>query len=121
MPDTTLVSVGDREADLYELFREAAAQPKGPKLLIRAEHNRQVQHEQARLWDVLHAQPVAGMQLLEVPRQGARVARQARLSIRFAAVSLAAPIGFKEAPAMAVWAVLAKESEAPAGGGRQLS
>lgn len=115
MPDTTLVSVGDREADLYELFREAAAQPKGPKLLIRAEHNRQVQHEQARLWDVLHAQPVAGMQLLEVARQGTRVARQARLSIRFAAVSLAAPIGFKEAPAIPVWAVLATENEAPAG------
>ena len=115
VPNTTLVSVGDREADLYELFREAAEQPKGPKLLIRAEHNRQVQHEQARLWDVLQAQPMAGMQLLEVPRQGSRVARQARLSIRFAAVSLAAPTGYKDAPAIPVWAVLAQESQAPAG------
>jgi len=41
-PDTTLVSVGDREADLYELFSEALAQPDGPKLLVRAEHNRRL-------------------------------------------------------------------------------
>ena len=115
LPNTTLVSVGDREADLYELFREAAEQPGGPKLLIRAEHNRQVQHEQARLWDVLQAQPVAGVQLLEVARQGARPARQAQLSIRFAAVSLCAATGYKDAPAIPVWAVLAQESQAPAG------
>src|ERR1019366_1491893 len=30
-PKTTLVSVGDREADLYELFAEAATHPAGPK------------------------------------------------------------------------------------------
>jgi len=115
LPNTTLVSVGDREADLYELFREAAAQPDGPELLIRAEHNRQVQHEQARLWDVLQAQPVTGTQLLEVPRHGSRPARQAQLSIRFAAVSLCAPTGYKGAPAIPVWAVLAQERQAPAG------
>ena len=39
-PNTTQVSVGDREADIYELFEEAVAHPKGPKLLVRAEHNR---------------------------------------------------------------------------------
>ena len=30
----TLVSVADREADLYDFFREATKDPKGPKLLV---------------------------------------------------------------------------------------
>jgi hypothetical protein len=112
-PRLTLVSVGDREADLYELFAQAAAQPKGPALLVRGEHNRQLEHEQARLWPTLQDKPVAGVQVLQVPRQGARAAREAHLTIRFAAVSLAAPTGHKGAPAIPVWALLAQEQDAP--------
>lgn len=112
---TMLVSVGDREADIYELFAEALADPNGAKLLVRAEHNRQVQHEQGLLWPTLEAQPVSGIQVLQVPRQGTRPAREARLSIRFAAVALAAPTGHKGKAALPVWAVLAQEEQAPAG------
>ena len=39
-PGTRLVSVGDREADIYELFQEAWAEPQGPGLLVRAEQDR---------------------------------------------------------------------------------
>ena len=114
-PKTMLVSVGDREADIYELFREALADPHGPKLLVRAEHNRQVQAEQGLLWPTLEAQPVSGIQMLQVPRQGSRAAREARLAIRFATVTLAAPTGHKGGPALRVWAVLAQEEQAPPG------
>lgn len=115
LPKTTLVSVGDREADVYELFREAAEHPHGPRLLIRAEHNRQLQDEQARLWETLQTKSVAGVQVLQVARQGSRAAREAHLAIRFAAVSLAAPTGYKGAPAIPVWAVLAQEQKVVAG------
>ena len=115
LPKTTLVSVGDREADLYELFQEAIAHPEGPKLLIRAQHNRQLQHEQARLCQRLQAQPIAGIQVLQVPRQGTRAARTAHMAIGFAAVSLAAPTGHEGAPAIPLWAVSAQEQNAPAG------
>ena len=115
LPKTVLVSVGDREADVYELFREAADHPEGPKLLIRAEHNRQLQHEQARLWGTLQGKPIAGIQVLQVPRQGSRAAREARMAIRFAAVSLCAPTGYQGAPAISVWAVFAQEQDAPPG------
>ena len=54
-PGTTLVSVGDREADLYELFEEAMNNAEGPKLLVRAEHNRQLQDEQQRLWETMQS------------------------------------------------------------------
>ena len=113
-PDTILVSVGDREADLYELFEEAMAHPDGPKLLVRAEHNRQLQDEQHRLWETMQSRQVDGIQVLQLPRQGNRVARTAHMSVRYAAVSLAAPTGHKGL-AIPVWAVLAQEQDAPAG------
>jgi hypothetical protein len=111
---TQIVSVGDREADIYELFELAAATSHGPQLLVRAEHNRALAHEQERLWPTLQAQPVAGLMALEVPRQGNRKARCAPLEIRFAAVSLQAPQSHRGKPPVAVWAVLAQECQAPA-------
>jgi len=113
-PKTTLVSVGDREADLYELFEEAARHPEGPKLLVRAEHNRKLQDEQQRLWETMQTREVDATQVLEVPRQGSRGARQARMQIRYAGVKLVAPRG-RKGPAIAVWAVLAQEQDAPEG------
>ena len=113
-PGTTLVSVGDREADLYALFAEAMAQPDGPKLLVRAKHDRQLRDEQQRLWATMQARPEAGIQVLQVPRQGNRAARTAHLCVRYAAVKLVAPLR-QHGPPLPVWAVLAQEREAPAG------
>ena len=107
-PGTTLVSVGDREADIYELFEEAVAHPEGPKLLVRAEHNRQLYDEQNRLWETMQSRQVEGTQVLQVPRQGNRAARTAHMSVRYAAVSLLAPTGHT-GPAIPVWAVFAQE------------
>jgi len=112
-PGTTLVSVGDREADLYELFQEAA-HPSGPKLLVRAMHDRALKNEQGRLWQTMQSRVPAGVQVLQVPRQGSRAAREAHLTIRYAAVTLEAPTR-RQGPSLAVWAVLAQEHHAPAG------
>jgi len=113
-PRTTLVSVGDREADIYELFEQAAAHPEGPKLLVRANHNRKL-HEQQRLWQTMQARSVDAVQVLQVPRQGSRAARAARMELRYAQVSLQAPANKHKRPPIAVWAVLAQEHDAPAG------
>jgi hypothetical protein len=116
LPDTMLVSVGDREADVYEVFREATQQPHGPKLLIRATHNRKLQNEQACLWEHLHSVPIAGVQELALPRRGRQPARVAQLAVRFAAVSLRAPVrDHPHGPSIPVWAVLATEQDAPEG------
>ena len=48
-PKTTFVSVGDREADIYELFELALRQPSAPKLLVRASHNRLLAEGQGHL------------------------------------------------------------------------
>jgi hypothetical protein len=115
LPNTMVVSVGDREADVYELFREAVKHLDGPKLLIRAEHDRQLQDEQQRLWETLQSKPIAGIQVLQVPRQASRAAREAQMVIRFAEVSLQAPTSYQGAPAIALWVVFAQEQSAPPG------
>lgn len=113
-PDTVLVSVGDRESDLYELFAEATRDPAGPKLLIRAERSRNRRVENAPLWHYLGAQALAGTLTLHLPKRGARAAREAALAVRFAAVELNPPKMSAHAP-VRLWAVQLLE-EPPAGG-----
>lgn len=122
-PETTIVSVGDREADIYELFYEATEHPEGPKLLVRAAKNRRVQGEHTLLWETLEQQTLAGVQVLQVPRSGnkKRQKREAHMEIRYAQVTLRAPQGKKDKdgkrlPDLTVWAVLAQEENSAVAG-----
>lgn len=114
-PQTQLVSVGDREADIYELFVWATEQPGRPALLVRAEHDRLLAEGQATLWAQVLAQAPAGELTVAVPRRAQRASRVARLSVRFAQVELRPPYRQERLPPVRVWAVLAREESAPAG------
>jgi hypothetical protein len=107
-PDTMLVSVGDREADIYELFHEATQDPSAPKFLVRAERTRNRKVEQEGLWPKMEAAPLAGLLDVAVPRRGSRPTRKARLQVRFAQVALKPPTTSK-LPSLNVWAVYARE------------
>ena len=113
-PDTMLVSVGDREADIYEFFHEAVNTPGGPKVLVRAERTRNRQVGDTPLWDILERKPLAGTLAVQVPRRGSRPAREAQIGIRFAAVVLDPPKG-SGLPPVSVWAVSAREGGCVAG------
>ena len=117
-PDTRLVSIADRESDLYELFQEATLDPNGPDLLIRANRTtqRQVEVEEERrpLWTHLPAQPLAGRFELKIPGRGGRKARLAELELRFAKVQLPPPKRL-QAPPIALWAIHAVEPDPPQG------
>jgi len=112
-PNTTLVSVGDREADIYELFHLALENPSGPKLLVRAEQDRLLADGQGHLWSMVEQQARAGIQQLQVPRRGNRRAREAQLEIRFLEVLLKPPKGKASYGPLTLWAVLAQEIDAP--------
>ena len=114
-PATTVVSMGDREADVYELFHLAAQHPEGPKLLVRAYRERVLAEEQGPLWEHLRAQAVAGHFELHVPRRSSRPARVATLEVRFAPVELRAPRGKGKLGPVRLWAVEAWETEPPEG------
>jgi hypothetical protein len=116
-PDTQLISVGDREADLYELFHEATRDPHGPGLLVRAERtrNRRVgqDDEPEELWSTMKTQTLAGTLQVAIPRRGSRPFRIAELEVRFAPVLLTPPAKSKHPP-LRVWAVYAREVDCPA-------
>lgn len=107
-PETMLVSVGDREADIYELFEEATRGSGKPKLLVRAMRGRSRTVEQVQLWEKLSQQPVAGIQEVCVPRKGNRRARTAKLAVRFRAIRLDSPKTKNSVP-VRMWAVFAQE------------
>ena len=115
LPGTTLVSMGDREADIYDLFELAQRDPNGPKLLIRALQPRK-KTDGTALWKTLLEQSPDGEIRLEVPRRHSRAARETTLEIRFAKVDLAPPTPRKkELSPVTLWAVAATEKNAPAG------
>lgn len=113
--ETIVVSVGDREADVYELFHLALSKAESPKLLVRAEHNRLLADGQGHLYEHLQAKEVAGVQTVRVPRKQSQPAREAKLDIRFGEVTLAPPQGKKELGELTICAVYARETEVPNG------
>jgi hypothetical protein len=111
-PQTMLVSVGDRESDIYELFLETVENPHGPKLLVRCERSRNRKTQEGYLWDHVAAQPIAGFQVVSVPRKGCQLAREAKIEVRYSKVTLVPP-GNKGYPPIDVWMVYAKEVDYP--------
>lgn len=118
-PGTTVVSVGDREADVYELFvaaREAGAGgARRAEVLVRAMRERTLADSDTRVWAWLPRQAVAGHIKVSVPARAGRPARVARLAVRYAAVELKPPTDKKSLDGVAVWAVRAQEVGAPKG------
>jgi hypothetical protein len=116
LPDVCFVNVADREADIYDFFR--LARQLEVHLLVRAAWNRRVTEPEKYLWNHLTAQPVAGYHTVAVPRRPANRERQARLAVRFAAVTLQPPKHrntAKNLEPVVVWAVYALEEEPPVG------
>lgn len=113
---TTLVNIADRESDIYELFERATKEKNGAQLLVRARHNRTVDHPEKYLWDFVVSQKVCGRVTVEVPRQKKKPKRNADLAIRFAKVTLKQPanIATPNMPeTITVWAILAEEIKPP--------
>jgi len=108
-PKTMLVSVGDRESDVHDLFAEAGQNPDGPKLLVRSERSRNRMTKEGNLWEVMEIKEVVGHQELQVPRQGNRKARTALLEVRWSEVMLKTPKTSPHLPSVRAWAVYARE------------
>lgn len=111
---TRLVHVTDRGGDLFETM-VACGEQDNTGFLIRAQHDRWVQGATEKLQSFLGRQPVAGHRDVPVPARPGVPERIARVSIRYARVSLDAPCRdprFTEP--IGVWAVHAIEEGPPA-------
>jgi hypothetical protein len=128
LPDTRLVSVADREGDMFELFdlhRQLAG--KKPDLLVRAKCDRCLEDTERKLFAELAQAPVAAKVTLEVPRQRAHLgkpskpgrpalpARRAEVEVRFKEVTIGAPqtVQTRDRQPLRLWAVDLVEKNPP--------
>ena len=113
-PTTRFVSVGDREADVYDVL--AAPRPAGVDLLIRASWDRCVRGPERYVWATVAAHPVGAHLQLQVPRRGPQAARDAILALRFCPLTLCPPRHRKREGlrTVALWAVQVVEVDPPA-------
>lgn len=124
-----VLAVADREADDFQMFHACLAAGQG--WVIRSQHDRYLEGEPCRLRDALGKVERAGWTTLAVSRQSkmvdaraplvrkrsARRARQARLAVRFKAVTVAPPRNDpRHTTPLEMVAVSVREEKAPADG-----
>ena len=114
LPGTRLVSVADREGDVYEFFTQAQAL--GVDLLVRAAWDRRVESPQGHIWSTLAKAPLLTQQRLQLPRSLGRAPRAAKLTLRACPITLSPPshTGATQKP-ISLWALWACERRPPAG------
>lgn len=110
-----VVTVCDREADIYEMF--VLAQERNAPLLVRASADRCLAEEEVKhLWAKVERQTKAGELAVQITANQKRKARQATVSIRFCQVTFKPPWRPKQKklPPVTLTAILVREDEPPA-------
>lgn len=110
--DVPMVTVTDREGDIFALF--AHKRRAGHDLLIRIVHNRALA-DGTHIHDTIAAAPSLGEHTVEVHARPDRPARTARLSVRVGTMSICSPRSQAIAPVVAATIILAHEDHAPQG------
>jgi len=116
--DIKVVTVCDREADIYDFFNKAVSE--GKDLLIRVAQNRKIEEEHKYLIPQIESSSIAGETIVNIPRniKNKRPSREARLSIKFCPVTIKPPKNRKDAKALSslqLYAILAEEINPPEG------
>ena len=109
-----VVTVCDREADIYEMFVMAAERQ--ASLLVRADADRCLQDDAVKhLWSKVAQQPVQGELKVRITGNDKRKERPATVSIRYCTVRLRPPWRpeQKKLPAVQLQAILVREEHPP--------
>lgn len=114
-PTSHIVSVGDRQADVYDLF--LLERPPLVELLVRAAQDRKADHEETYLWAAMATAPLAATVTLKLGKRGQQLARLATVRVRWRSVTLWPPTSRAKdkLPSVTVWAVWAVETQPPEG------
>jgi hypothetical protein len=125
MPQTSVITVMDREADFFELFDEQRTNCSNVDLLVRANHNRNTTEEH-KLFESVRLSPEKKELIIKVPRQSARPKkskqkarpkrdkRHAKVSLRYRQVKIEPPRDFKGKDPISLWVVHVSEKNPPA-------
>ena len=112
-PKTQIVCVGDREADIYDLF--VYERRPGVDLLIRSAQDRCVVEEEKYLQTALQATPATMEFELHIPARNGQAARVAQMEVHWREVTLRPPSkrAKEHLPTIRLWAVWACEPQPP--------
>ncbi|MCP6760169.1 MAG: IS4 family transposase [Fischerella sp. CENA71] len=102
---TTVITVADREADIYQLF--ALARQRNSEFLIRAAQNRNTKSnafcdEVVPLFEAIRTTPILGKLTLDLQRTPRRAARSATLSVRVTKLWLQPPASLQSQSTQAI-------------------
>jgi len=116
MSQTQGLVCGDRGVVIYELYDQKLAAAANVHLLVRGQHDRRLK-EGSRLWESMARLAVGGIMKVQVPRRQGRPSRMAKLELRWQEVEMSPPaVALKKSwPALKLYALWARELEAPAG------
>lgn len=114
--DIQVVTITDREGDIYDLF--AMPRTENSDFLIRATHNRRVDHETKYLHQAIAEIQPCGAINVELQRHPEGEARLATLTLRFATLEIQVPLHHLKRSALkpvSLQVVLAQEEHPPQG------
>ena len=109
-----VVTVCDREGDIYEMFVLAAQHD--AKLVVRASADRLLaEAEVSKLWAKVEQQSIAGYLTVQIVQNQQQQARQAIVSVRFTSVQLKPPWRPNQTklPSVTLNAILVREEDPP--------
>lgn len=114
-PAIKVVSVSDRESDVYELFVKARDTHNGAHVLVRARQTRILAEGHENLWTTMRQKSPVTLTEVIIPRHGDRPARKATLEVRFMKAVLVPPRDKRRLGRVTLWTVTAQEIKAPEG------
>jgi hypothetical protein len=127
-PETQIVSVADREADLYDIFMEAEKQAaeytQSADFIIRAKIKRSTPQRAPevgpnaykKVRDEVSRSELRSTQIIDLPRTPKRVAREAKLEVRAIRVIVKPPHRQSHFPRVTYNVVLVEEVDGPGDG-----
>jgi hypothetical protein len=126
MPQSRLVPVMDREADIFELFEDAEPTRKRVGVLVRARHDRRLEGRERKLFEELRSSANAVDVEVTIPRQRWKEAkrgqperqglpaRKAVLTLRFEQVTITSTRSdLRSTAPIVLWGVCAREENPP--------
>ena len=127
-PETQIVSIADREADLYDIFMEAEKQAdehaQAADFIIRAKIPRSLPerdpeagpHAYKKVRDEVSNSELRSTQVIDLPRTPKRAARTAKLEVRAIRVTVKPPHDRPYLPKVSYHVVLVEEVDGPGDG-----
>ena len=123
-PATRVVSVADREADIFDIFAEAEKEDFAAAFVIRAKEDRCTTERRPeagpavyhKVWDEVAKSPLRGTREINLPATPERASRTAHLEIRAITIEIKRPHARPDLPNLTLNLVLAKEVNGPGDG-----